>query len=301
VHNPIDQALAAIILASQHTPLRGRGGYSNLPREQQATARPIDKARAEARDFRRFFGFFPACDPAAELASKDVLDFGSGYGGRTVEYARHYRARRVCGTEPYEDHLSAGRELASESGVGNVSFDLCTQNSIPYANASFDVVTTFDVLEHVADPRVSMAELYRVLRPGGKLFAVFPLYRGIFAHHLDYITLMPALHLIFAPDRIMRVVTELLDTRFSHLGATRHPTAWTNYRGKRVMPMLNGMGLREFKEAARDFDIIWLRQNSIADVYMGRLGFSMRPIMSMPAFISELFTFNVACVMRKPS
>lgn len=294
-----DQILAGVILASQHTPLKARGGYTNR------APRPIDKAKAEADDYPRFFGFFPGVDPAAELAGKDVLDFGSGYGGRTVEYARRFGPHHVSGTEPDEVHVQAGRDLAAEYAIGNVSFDLCTQERIPYPDASFDVALTFDVLEHVADPRVSFAELYRVMRPAGVLFAVFPLYRGMFAHHLDYITLAPALHLIFSPDRIMRVVNKLLDQpRFSEILTTRHPSAVTNYQGRRVLPVLNGMGLREFKDAARKFEVVSARLNSTADVGLGRsslIARAMRPLMKAPPAISEVFAFNIACILRKPA
>jgi SAM-dependent methyltransferase len=46
---------------------------------------------------------------------------------------------------------------------------------LTYANASFDVVTSTEVLEHVPDDRRAFAELHRVLRPGGVLVFTVPL------------------------------------------------------------------------------------------------------------------------------
>ena len=82
--NPVDAILEAVILASQRTPFRGRGGgYTNLPKERQKDATGLEKAKAEAADYERFFGFFREHDVRAALEHRCVLDFGSGYGGRT--------------------------------------------------------------------------------------------------------------------------------------------------------------------------------------------------------------------------
>lgn len=45
---------------------------------------------------------------------------------------------------------------------------------LPFADGSFDVVTLFDVLEHVREDRLAAAEAWRVLRPGGTLLASTP-------------------------------------------------------------------------------------------------------------------------------
>jgi SAM-dependent methyltransferase len=299
-----DSALRWAILASQYTPLRARGGYSSLPQDKQKTATGLDKAMVEAADYRRLFQFFPEANGPSLFAGKDVLDFGCGYGGRTVEYARSCGAKHVWGTEPLPALLEAGRELAAFWNVPNVRFDLCADRTIPYEDAKFDLVVTMDVLEHVADPAASLAEIRRVLKPGGRLYAVFPLYRGMFSHHLDYITLFPALHIIFNPHRIQRVVNELLDTRFSDLYVTRHPGTQRSYRGDRdVLPTLNGMGLNDFRSLLSGFDVELLRVESVADRAFGRnslIARATRPLMSLPPVISEIFSFHVCCILRRP-
>jgi SAM-dependent methyltransferase len=185
----IDSLLSGLISVGQRTPFRGRGDYSNIPVERQRDLTDLDGAEAEAADFERIFKFFPE-DVRSQLANKTVLDFGSGYGGRTVVYAEHCGPNHVSGVEPFQRCVDAGSSFALKRGLGsNVDFSLCTQDHIPYPDATFDCVISFDVLEHVEDPRVSLGELRRVIKPGGKLYAVFPLYRGAFSHHLDYITM----------------------------------------------------------------------------------------------------------------
>lgn len=49
---------------------------------------------------------------------------------------------------------------------------------LTYADASFDLVTHTEVLEHVPDDTRAFAELHRVLRPGGRMVFTVPLHRG---------------------------------------------------------------------------------------------------------------------------
>ena len=55
--------------------------------------------------------------------------------------------------------------------------------SLPFADESFDVVTTFQTLEHVADVDRCIAEMVRVLRPGGVLYLRAPDYNCFFEPH----------------------------------------------------------------------------------------------------------------------
>ncbi|HWS27415.1 MAG TPA: class I SAM-dependent methyltransferase, partial [Xanthomonadales bacterium] len=62
--------------------------------------------------------------------------------------------------------------LASLGGAGEINFEDVTR--LGMADASQDVVLSFDVLEHVPDYRAALREFARVLRPGGVLQATFP-------------------------------------------------------------------------------------------------------------------------------
>ena len=47
--------------------------------------------------------------------------------------------------------------------------------ALSFADATFDLVVSCDVLEHVNDPSAAMAEIMRVLRPGGRAILTFPM------------------------------------------------------------------------------------------------------------------------------
>lgn len=58
---------------------------------------------------------------------------------------------------------------------------------LPYADACFDLVTAFDVIEHVEDDEKVFAELTRVLRPGGQLIFSVPLHPELWTTFDDYV------------------------------------------------------------------------------------------------------------------
>jgi SAM-dependent methyltransferase len=57
--------------------------------------------------------------------------------------------------------------------------------ALPFADASFDVVSAFDVIEHCEPEAVVMSELVRVLRPGGALLLSVPAYQWAWSSHDD--------------------------------------------------------------------------------------------------------------------
>lgn len=301
----LDALLSTLISAAQRTPLRGRGGYSSLPVEKQRSATLLDKAQAEARDVERFFEFFQACDVRSEISGKSILDFGSGYGGRTVEYVQTCGAAGACGVEPFQECIDAGNAWAAKQSLaGSVEFKLCTQDNIPYANATFDAVVSFDVLEHVEDPRISLKEIFRVLKPGGNLYAVFPVYRGALSHHLDYLTMIPGLHLMFGPKRLLRVVNRHLDDRPDIVVGRHYRLSKHFATGVPILPMLNGMGLRDFVDAIPEWTTRSIEMNGIMDVALGRdsmLSKTVRFVKKLPPVLSEPFLFNVAAILQKPA
>jgi SAM-dependent methyltransferase len=82
-----------------------------------------------------------------------------------------------CGTSPYRSWLPAGCEytgLDIPGSGGNPDIVVNPDESWPLADASFDVVMCNQVLEHVVEPALTLAEIRRVLRPGGILLLSVP-------------------------------------------------------------------------------------------------------------------------------
>ncbi|MGF1457250.1 MAG: bifunctional 2-polyprenyl-6-hydroxyphenol methylase/3-demethylubiquinol 3-O-methyltransferase UbiG [Alphaproteobacteria bacterium] len=95
---------------------------------------------------------------------KSVLDLGCA-GGFMAE-AMAAEGAHVTGIDPAERALEAARAHAGQSGY-DIRYDVGVGESLPYDDGVFDYVVCVDVLEHVSDLQQVLAEINRVLKPGG--------------------------------------------------------------------------------------------------------------------------------------
>jgi len=104
---------------------------------------------------------------APATAAPRVLDNGCGLGVYMARLREALATPAVFGLE-YE------RERAAEANrrVGQV---VCAAGeALPYPDASFDLILSNEVIEHVQDDRAALAEMARVLRPGGRALIFCP-------------------------------------------------------------------------------------------------------------------------------
>lgn len=98
---------------------------------------------------------------------EEVLDSACGTGDLTLAFART-GAKRIVGTDFTQEMLDiAGTKLRDPSG--RVAFQQADAMDLPFADASFDVVSIAFGIRNVADPKRAIAEFFRVLRPGGRV------------------------------------------------------------------------------------------------------------------------------------
>ncbi|WP_370524047.1 methyltransferase domain-containing protein [Cellulomonas sp. APG4] len=94
-----------------------------------------------------------------------LLDVGCGPGTLTVDLARRVTPGEVIGVDRSAAVLDLAR--AEAAGLDGVTFEVADVMSLPYEDASFDVVHAHQVLQHLADPVGALREMRRVTRPGG--------------------------------------------------------------------------------------------------------------------------------------
>lgn len=99
-----------------------------------------------------------------------VLDVGSGAGMDSLVAAQMIgRGGRVTGIDMTIEMLERARGSAAELGAANVEFVEGEAESLPFADASFDVVISNGVIDLVPDKDVVFSEIFRVLSPGGRI------------------------------------------------------------------------------------------------------------------------------------
>ncbi len=144
-----------------------------MPKNSNLLAPSVDDSTFYRRAFQRLPAFLRRrIDPlehsidrfvrsARTSGSATVLDAGSGEG----RFAHHFT-----------QHLYIGLDL----GIGNRNWDYSQLHlqadlaAIPLVSSSVDTVLNIQVLEHVPGPDRVLAEIHRVLRPGGHLYLTAP-------------------------------------------------------------------------------------------------------------------------------
>ena len=116
-------------------------------------------------------------DRHIDWPGRDVLDLGCA-GGVMAE-AMAARGANVTGIDPAAQAIAAARAHARAGGL-RIAYDVGVGEALPYDAAGFDAVVCVDVLEHVADLDKVLAEVARVLRPGG-LFLYDTINRNLLA------------------------------------------------------------------------------------------------------------------------
>ena len=123
-----------------------------------------------------------------------VLDAGCGGGGMPLSLAEE--AAFVVGLDPVERFQDAGVRLGLERGRSNLEFVLADGMYLPFRDATFDLVLSHAVIEHVADAALYLRECARVLAPAGYVYLSTAPYLSFAGAHLPRLKLQVPLHLM---------------------------------------------------------------------------------------------------------
>ncbi|WP_432570916.1 class I SAM-dependent methyltransferase [Kineococcus sp. SYSU DK005] len=104
---------------------------------------------------------------AGDLRGRDVLEVGSGRGGGASYLSRYRHPRSVVGVDLSARAVALSRRHRRGPGLSFVQGDA---QSLPFPDASFDVVVNVESSHCYASVPAFLAEVRRVLRPGGELF-----------------------------------------------------------------------------------------------------------------------------------
>ncbi len=166
-----------------------------------------------------------ALDAPGEL----VLDVASGTAGVAIELARRTGAR-VAGLDLTEQMLRRGRANVAAAGLaGRIGLVAGRAEQLPFPDASFDSLTFTYLLRYVDDPQATLAELARVVKPGGRVasleFCVPPSPLWHAAWWLYTRTLLPAGGLVTGGREWFGVGKFLGPNISRHY--RRYPVSWT--------------------------------------------------------------------------
>ena len=96
-----------------------------------------------------------------------LLDFGCGSGDISVGLARAVAPGEMHGVDLQEAQIELARSLAVSTGTDNATFHVGDVTALPFPDGFFDVAHCHTVLMYVPDTQAALAEVKRVLKPGG--------------------------------------------------------------------------------------------------------------------------------------
>jgi SAM-dependent methyltransferase len=169
----------------------------------------------ESRDAGDFV-FVPERIPIFKQAigtGKRVLDLGCRSGALT----RHFLdGNEVVGLDVDRDALAKAAELGIEPVEANV------EEPLPFPDASFDAVVAGELFEHLRFPDELVAEIRRILRPGGVLVGSVPNAYRVQSRLLFLRGKSPEddpTHLrMFSPDAMRQLLRDFGDVRLDYVG-----------------------------------------------------------------------------------
>jgi len=96
-----------------------------------------------------------------------AIDLACGPGTLALRFARH--VRWICGLDLTPAILERARRSAAAEGLANLDFAIGDAQALPFADGSLDIAVTSYAFHHFPDPARTMAEMARVIRPGGRV------------------------------------------------------------------------------------------------------------------------------------
>lgn len=244
----------------------------------------------------------------ADVAGKDVLDFGCGDGALSCYLAESKHPRSVLGVDLYPEAVQRATEAVRGRPLPagtSVEFRLGSMDRIPAPDESIDTIVAFDCLEHVMSPLPILREWRRILRPGGKcLIEWFP-YKGPWGPHMESLIPIPWAHVIFGQEAMLRAAERIYDLpEFvprhwdRDAAGAKKPNKWRAWSSFAQQGYINELDLNGFRALTRaaGLQIARMKKHSFGGPPLRRgLG---RMLMAVPV-LGEYFLSFAVIELRK--
>jgi ubiquinone/menaquinone biosynthesis C-methylase UbiE len=137
-----------------------------------------------------------------------VLDWGCGRGSDVLHLLS--LGVQAFGAEPSADTIERGKPVFESAGLDHSAIikQIASDNSTPFADATFDMLISYQVLEHVEHIDTAAREMFRVMKAGGTAVHLYPSHRRPIEGHL----FMPLVH--WLPKNRLRYSAIRLCTQF---------------------------------------------------------------------------------------
>lgn len=237
---------------------------------------------------------------------RDVLDLGCGQG-RLAAQIYQSGARSVTGLDGNSDgwELENARiYLKAKRLLQSIPLTEADGAQIPYHDQAFDLIIMNDVGDHIIKLGETLAECYRVLRPGGQVFIKFIPFYHPFGHHLKAFVPLPWMHALFGERTVVKAIRALAATNASvraSIPGLNRAQAPTNMDQLGII--LSRQTIRSFRKLVRHethFEIRLLELESFSGHVANPLLKQLLDQLGAFPIINEFFTSNITAILEKP-
>jgi ubiquinone/menaquinone biosynthesis C-methylase UbiE len=100
-----------------------------------------------------------------------ILDVGTGTAQIPIELCSQDKTAQIVAVDLAEHMLALGRLNVGQAGFdGRIRLERCDAKGLPFPSATFGAVISNSIVHHIPEPAFVLAEMVRVLAPGGDLF-----------------------------------------------------------------------------------------------------------------------------------
>jgi SAM-dependent methyltransferase len=188
--------------------------------------------------------WLPALDGVMEKLERGakVADVGCGHGASTIVMAEAFPKSTFFGFDFHDASVARANELAAESGLENVSFEVATAKRFP--GRDYDLVAYFDCLHDMGDPVGGVKHTLQAMKRDGTLMIVEP-----FAHDELEKNLNPVGRMYYSFSTMICTPASISQEVGLALGAQAGP--------KRLEQVVRDGGFSQFRQAtATPFNMI---------------------------------------------
>ncbi len=229
--------------------------------------------------------------PEDMFAGRDVLDVGCGAGGKSLYYLS-LGAKKVVGIDIVPYYKEQSEALAEKLGFTGFEFRCEDAAATSFPDGSFDTVIMNDAMEHVAEPEAVLRELYRILKPGGRVFCNFPPYTHPYGAHLSDAISIPWVQRFYSEKTMIAAYRDLVADKPDGEERIKFRIG-KRESGEEYFSYINRMTIKRFKKIrdGSDFRVAYYKEEPLR-------GF-LSPLAH--GLTKEYFVRMVVCIFEKPN
>jgi ubiquinone/menaquinone biosynthesis C-methylase UbiE len=230
-----------------------------------------------------------------------VLDAGCGGGGTALSLAEE--AELSVGLDLHARFRGAATRLAEEKRVRNLLFVQGDGTRLPFGAASFDLVFSHSVIEHVASAERYLAECRRVLKDGGMLYLSTAPYLSLAGAHLPRLLVPLPLHILLgrkAAFRVFRLLARRAPWALQEPKQANTFIALAEQGREKEDDLLQRVTVRRLLEWIRGSGFRLVREDLYVTGFFRRfLPRPLRLLLQRTPFTQDVMIGHIQCVLQK--